>query len=91
MRARREIRSLAVLINHGAKWMWAANAIPPPFYTGKVFRNPFVEAESVPGSFWTGFGEEKIPCSRRRRTPTRPARIDSLHRLLYPGSEDRKK
>ena len=76
MKAEGEIRGIALFINLGGRGVWVVNAIHPPFYTRKVFRNAVFEARWVPGSFWTGFGEKKIPCSTKSRTPTSPARIE---------------
>jgi len=51
MKAQGEIRGVALLINLGGRGAWVVNAIHPPFYIMKVFRNPFFEAGWVSGSF----------------------------------------
>jgi len=76
MKAQGEIKGITLFINLGGRGEWVVNAIHPPFYTRNVSRNPFFEAGWVPGSFWTGFGMKKIPCSTKSLTPTRPARIE---------------
>ena len=62
---------------------WLVNATARPLYPRERDSVPTVyEAGWAPGSVWTG---EEYLAHTGIRSPVRPARSQSLHRLSYPG------
>ena len=69
--------------NLGARCCWVVNATPQSIYPRERDTLPIVQdAGWAPGQFWTGV--ENL-ATTGLRSPYRPARSESLHRLSYPG------
>jgi hypothetical protein len=65
------------------------NATPQPLYPRERDPVPIVqEAGWAPGPVWTG---AEYLASTGTRSPDRPARSESLHRLRYSGSRSSRK
>ena len=63
--------------------VWVVNATTPPLYPWKIEPVPTVQEDGrAPGPVWT-VAENLNPAGTR--SPGRPARIESLYRLRYPG------
>ena len=82
--AHRGSRGVALLLlDHGTRRGWGVSVTPRPLFTPGKDRVPIVqEAGWAPRPVWRG-AENLVPTGIR--SPDRPARSQSLHRLRYPA------
>jgi hypothetical protein len=77
-KAQRGSRGISLLFNLGARWRWVVNATPRPLYPR--------ERDWRLGGPQGRYGRvRKISPPTGTRSPDRPAGIESLYRLRYPG------
>ena len=85
--AHRGSRGIAVHFHdHGTRRGWGVSVTPRPLFTPGKDPLPVVqEAGWAPGPVWTG-AENLAPTGIR--SPDRPARSQSLYRLIYPAHRE---
>jgi hypothetical protein len=91
MKAQNGSRSVAVLINLGARWGWFVNATPWPLYSQERSLVQVLEkAGWAPWPVWTVMKSRKARVSTSVRTPDRPASSETPYvRATLQYSSDR--